>query len=403
MADDALSRRRLLAASLGAAAAPGLAACSGQAGGEPVGPAQPQFAASPRNVRDFGAIGDGVADDTQAIARACADSAPVLLHFPAGHYLVSEWPDLPDYSVVTGDGGDVSLIVHNGEGTLIALRDRQRVSFRSIGIFVTTPDATAISLSNSFRCSFDSVVLRGNHLSDNHPQFLGQRGVVLDQNTGGTAFVNSDINNFGVGLVTSCIQNYVTSSKFTSNHVSVLGTGNDHNAGLSLSNVEFVSDTDPRTTNHHIRVDGAANAWWLINVWFEGADVALSIGDRDRGGPAQFGMVNCKVAARSVCLDLIYCRQPYLANVQFGHDLVTHPVELKIDPVGCPEGTAANLISSASDELDPSTFPGTWQVTGRRATDSLVLRDPAGRYWRLAVATDGTVETIALGDGRPPR
>lgn len=403
MSDDALSRRRLLAASLGAAAAPSLAACTDLARGAPVESAQAPFAASVRNVRDFGAVGDGVADDTDAVARACAQDTPALLHFPAGHYLVSEWPDLPDYSVVTGDGGDASLIVHNGEGTLLALRDRQRVSFRSIGIFVATPDATAISLSNSFRCSFDAVVLRGNHLSENHPQFVGQRGVVLDENTGGTAFVNCDINNFGFGLVTSCIQNYVTSSKFTSNYIGVLGTGNDHNAGLSLSNVEFVSDTNPRTTSQHIRVDGAANDWWLVNVWFEGADVALSIGDRDRGGPAQFGMVNCKVAARSVGLDLIYCRQPYLANVQFGHDLVTPPVELRIDPVGCPEGTALNLVSSASDDLDPSTFPATWQVTGRRAADSLVLRDPAGRYWRLAVAIDGTVGTIALGDGRPPR
>jgi hypothetical protein len=104
-----------------------------------------------------------------------------------------------------------------------------------------------------------------------------------------------------------------------------------------------------------------------------------------------------------VGLDLIYCRQPYLANVQFEHDLVTHPVELRIDPVGCPEGTAVNLISSASDEFDPGIFPGTWQVTGRRASDSLVLRDPAGRYWRLAVSVDGTIGTVALGDGRPPR
>jgi hypothetical protein len=403
MPDDFLSRRRLLATSLGAVAAPSVVACSGQARGTPAGSERSAPGTSVRNVRDFGAVGDGVADDTPAIARACADSAPALLYLPAGHYLVSEWPDLPDYSVVTGDGADVSLVVHSGGGTLIALRDRQRVSFRNIGIFVTAPDATAISLSNSFRCSFESVVLRGNHLSENHPRFTGQRGVVLDENTGGTAFVNSDINNFGIGLMTSCIQNYVTSSKFTSNYIGVLGTGNDHNAGLALSNVEFVSDNDPRTTSRHIRVDGAANDWWLTNVWFEGADVALSIGDRHRGGPAQFGMVNCKVAARSVGLDLVYCRQPYLANVQFGHDLLTHPVELRIDPVGCPEGTAVNLISSASDEFDPGIFPVTWQVTGRRASDSLVLRDPAGRYWRLAVSVDGTIATVALGEGRPPR
>lgn len=445
MRDGALSRRRLLAGSLGAAAVPSLAACTVPAAGTSEG--SPQASPSARNVRDFGAAGDGVTDDTDAIARACAAGAPALLHFPAGRYLVTAWPDLPDHSVVMGDGGDVSLIVHSGEGTLIALRDRQRVSFRSIGIYVTAPDATAVSLSNSFRCSFDSVVLRGDHLSENHPRFTNQRGVVLDENTGGTAFVNCDINNFGFGLVTSCIQNYVTSSKFTSNYVGVLGTGNDHNAGLALSNVEFVSDTNPRTTNQHIRVDGAANDWWLANVWFEGADVALSIGDRDRGGPAQFGMVNCKVAARSVGIDLVYCRQPYLANVRFGRDLDTPPVELEIDPVGCPEGTAVNLISGASSDLDPRAFPEAWTVTGRgavsgavfagpvvarpgkpgvdliqaqdpegavlsavlpsgawlseRADGGVILKDERGGYWRLSVSADGSIGTIPLGAARP--
>ena len=50
------------------------------------------------------------------------------------------------------------------------------------------------------------MVIRGGHVSENYPEFIGQRGVVLDQNTGGTAFINCDITNFGVGITTSCIQ-----------------------------------------------------------------------------------------------------------------------------------------------------------------------------------------------------
>jgi hypothetical protein len=407
-------------------------------------------APSARNVRDFGAVGDGHADDTAAIARACTGgTGPVVLYLPAGSYLVSRWPELPDFSVLVGDGGDVSTIVYPGDGTLITLRDKHRVSFKRLGIYLTGPKATAVALSGSFRCSFDSVVLRGSHLAENHPKFAGQRGVVLDDNTGGTAFVNCDINNFGTGVVTSCIQNYLTSSKLTNNYVGVLGTGNDHNAGLALTNVEFVSDTDARTTNQHIRVDGAANDWWLTNVWFEGADIAVSIGDRDRGGPAQFGLVNCKVSARSVCLDLVYCRQPYLANVQFDRDLDAPPVELRIDPKGCPEGTAVNLISGAADDIDARVFPEDWNVTGRgvvsgavftgpvvtkaggpdrdllqaqapdgailsailpsgawlsdRTEGGVVLKDSAGGYWRVSVATDGHLQTTALGPLRPPR
>jgi len=451
MPDDALTRRKLLAAASAAAALP-LAACSPWSQQAVAGPTSPDIprASSARNVRDFGAVGDGEADDTQAIARACAaGTGPVNLYLPAGHYLVTKWPEMADYSVVTGDGGDISTIVYPVDGTLIALRGKHRVSFQRLGIYVTGANAAAVSLSGSFRCSFDSVVLRGSHLSGNYPRFAQQRGVVLDENTGGTAFINCDINNFGTGMVTSCIQNYVTSSKFASNYVGVLGTGNDHNAGLALSNVEFVSDADQNTTSQHIRVDGAANDWWLTNVWFEGADIAVSIGDRARGGPAQFGMVNCKVAARSVCVDLIYCRQPYLANVQFDRDLDSPPIELRIDGEGCPEGTAVNLISSAASDINPRSFPRGWSVVGRNATSGavfvgpvvaragvsddqllqaqgpdgsllsavlssgawlsdrpdggVILRDAAGGYWRLTVSTDGRMETAPLGQRRPPR
>ncbi|WP_194818318.1 glycosyl hydrolase family 28-related protein [Nocardia sp. XZ_19_385] len=449
MTDDGVGRRRMLATALGAAAALPLAACtSSDAPGLEFRSPHVTDAPSARNVKDFGAIGDGIADDTAAIARAAdVGDASLVLYLPAGKYNVTSFPKLPDYATVLGDGGDVSLITCESDVVLIELRKQNRVRFSRLGIFMSGPASTAVLLSNCFRCSFDAVVLRGNHLSDNHPKFVQQRGVVLEGDTGGTAFINCDINNFGTGIVTSCIQNYVTSSKLTSNYVGVLGTGNDHNAGLSMTNVEFVSDRDPRTTVNHIRVDGASNDWWLTNVWFEGAEIALSIGDLKRGGPSQFGMVNCKVAARTVGVDLIYCRQPYLANVIFDKDMDKAPTDLRIDHTGCPEGTAINLISTNTDDLEPGMFPDGWTVISRdsmhtpffagtmvgragasdadifqaqgpdnsvraavlssgawlsdRPEAGVVLKDQAGGYWRLTVSTDGALGTTPLGRQRP--
>ena len=449
MTDEMVNRRRLLATSLGVAATLPLLACSTPKEDprtETVVPLADNVSAA-RNVRDFGAIGDGVADDTQAIGRAAAVAdGPAVLYLPAGHYRVSAWPDLPDFSVVTGDGGDVSVVLYEGDDTLVSLRDRHRIHFARLGFFLTGSKGVAVSVSGSFRCSFDSVVLRGNHVNENFPKYEAQRGVVLERNSGGTAFINCDINNFGVGIVTSCIQNYLTSSKLTNNYVGVLGTGNDNNAGLSLTNVEFVSDNDPKTTDKHLRVDGAANDWWLTNVWFEGANVALSIGERGRGGPSQFGMINCKVAARDVCLDLIHCRQPYLANVIFDPDVERFPVELRIDPEGCPEGTAVNLVSSKAADIALETFPEGWNVTGRgvvsgatfggpvairavddrdvlqvqnpigdvvsailpngswlfeRAGGGPILKAADGTYWQVSVSTDGKLETKTMGGRRP--
>jgi|GEM_PF-873857 len=443
-----VDRRRMLAVTLGVAAAGSLAACS-TGGGSDSQFRSPDVTDAPaaRNVRDFGAHGDGNTDDTAALARAVAvGDKPLVLYLPGGHYRVTRWPDLPDYATILGDGADVTTVICDGDGTLITLHGRQRVRFARMGFYLTGTQATAVQLSECFRCTFESVVLRGNHLSDNFPRYVAQRGVVLDSNTGGTAFIDCDINNFGYGLVTSCIQNYVTSSKFTNNRIGVLGTGDDDNAGLALTNVEFVSDEDPNTTDRHVLVQGEANDWWFTNVWFEGADTALSIGD-SRGGPAQFGMVNCKVAARTTCLELVHCRQPYLANVQFDADLDTPPTELRIDAAGCPDGTAINLISGSFDDIDPRVFPDGWHVLGRgsvhgarfsgttvaraadpgddilqiqdrggavlsavlpsgawlsdRPTGGVVLKDTAGSYWRLSVGTDGAVSTVALGTQRP--
>ncbi|MBF6176275.1 glycosyl hydrolase family 28-related protein [Nocardia blacklockiae] len=443
---EAVRRRRLLAVTLGVATAGSLAACSSDDSAAFRSPYVTD-APSARNVRDFGAVGDGRADDTAAVAAAAAvGDRPLVMYLPAGQYRVSRWPDLADYATVLGDGADVTTILYEGDDTLVTLRRRQRVRFARLGFFLSGEAGTAVRLTECFRCSFDSVVLRGNHLAENFPRYTRQRGVVLEGNTGGTAFIDCDVNNFGYGLVTSCIQNYVTSSKFTSNRISVLGTGSDHNAGLALTNVEFVSDEDPRTTDRHVVVDGAANDWWFTNVWFEGADTALAIGG-ERGGPAQFGMVNCKVAARRTCLELTRCRQPYLANVQFDPDSDTPPTEVRIDPAGCPEGTAINLISGSHDDIDPRAFPEGWHVVGRgrvhgarfagtvvaqaarpdadvlqvqdqdgtvaaavlpggawlseRAGGGVVLRDSAGGYWRLTVGTDGAVRTSSLGAQRP--
>lgn len=444
-----MNRRRLLAGSVAVAAAVPLIAACGDDDQPTAPPDSPDLSESPnaRNVKAFGAVGDGQADDTDAFFKACeAVDDRVVVYVPAGTYKVTRFPELPSFASVVGDGGDVSVIVYGGTQTLITLAGKQRVSFKRLGIFLTAQSATAVTVSGSFRCSFDSVVLRGNHSGDNYPQFDKQRGVVLDENSGGTAFINCDINNFGVGLTTRCIQNYVTSSKFTSNRTGVLGTGDDNNAGLSLTNVEFVSDNAPGTTDTHLRVDGAANDWWLTNVWFEGCTNAIVIGD-STGGPSQFGLINAKLAARELCLDLRACRQPYLANVAFDPDADSDPEEIRVNAANCAEGTAINLISGSAFDLPATLFPPNWKVIGRgvesgstfispvvmrksdenadilqfqgdeftvtaavnasgawiseNADAGIVLKSPAGRYVRLTIDAAGRVATTDLGTARP--
>lgn len=72
---------------------------------------------APFNVRDFGAVGDGVADDTTAIESAIAAAATAVggqqgavVYFPTGTYLISNKIDLPNR---------VGLQGANGRGTVI--------------------------------------------------------------------------------------------------------------------------------------------------------------------------------------------------------------------------------------------------------------------------------------------
>jgi len=70
------------------------------------------------SVRDFGATGDGVTDDTDAINRAlfqlfCRDTNSEVrrsLFFPAGTYRVTNSVNIPPYAKLYGEGSDSSII-----------------------------------------------------------------------------------------------------------------------------------------------------------------------------------------------------------------------------------------------------------------------------------------------------
>ena len=71
------------------------------------------------SVKDFGATGDGVTDDTEAINRAlyqiyCVQVNPQIrrsLYFPAGVYLVSSTIIVPPFATLYGEGPESSAIV----------------------------------------------------------------------------------------------------------------------------------------------------------------------------------------------------------------------------------------------------------------------------------------------------
>ena len=103
------------------------------------------------DVRDFGAVGDGVADDTAAINRAlyqlyCRQANTQIrrtLYFPAGTYKVTESIVIPTYAKLVGEGADCSIIELDISGdisTLSAYVARFGDSLQQTGVNIGNPE-----------------------------------------------------------------------------------------------------------------------------------------------------------------------------------------------------------------------------------------------------------------------
>jgi hypothetical protein len=68
------------------------------------------------NVKDFGAIGDGVTDDTAAIQAAAATLNGDVLYFPVGTYAVSQSTLIPSNTIVRGEGPASIMLAVNTPG-----------------------------------------------------------------------------------------------------------------------------------------------------------------------------------------------------------------------------------------------------------------------------------------------
>jgi polygalacturonase len=103
-------------------AASGVTAITGPDGSHPITRTFQQKLDDIVNVRDFGAVGDGITDDTVAINRAIqqiynpvyndtSNKVRRTLNFPAGSYLVSSTILIPPYASLRGDGRENTLLV----------------------------------------------------------------------------------------------------------------------------------------------------------------------------------------------------------------------------------------------------------------------------------------------------
>jgi hypothetical protein len=101
-------------------------------------------------VKDFGAVGDGIADDTAAINRAlyqlyCREVNPAIrrsLFFPAGVYKVTDTIVIPPYATLKGEGPKNSIIQMSATASASYVI-RTGDSLQQTGVNIGTNGATA--------------------------------------------------------------------------------------------------------------------------------------------------------------------------------------------------------------------------------------------------------------------
>jgi hypothetical protein len=168
-------------------AAAGYAAQTGPTVGSPISQSLQNWLDQFATVKDFGAVGDGITDDTAAINRAlyqiyCREVNPQIrrgLFFPAGVYKVSESIIIPPFATLYGEGADNSIIqmasgddsalrayvartgdslqqtgVNIGNNGAIAPR---YVTISDLGFQTLDPDIDVFLLENINKCSFTNV------------------------------------------------------------------------------------------------------------------------------------------------------------------------------------------------------------------------------------------------------
>jgi hypothetical protein len=147
---------------------------TGESVGSPISQSLQSWLDQWASVKDFGAVGDGVTDDTDAINRAlyqlyCREVNPQIrrsLFFPAGVYLVNETIVIPSFATLYGEGKDNSVIMMaaGNDSTLREYVARTGDSLQQTGANIGSNGAITPRFITVKDLGFETAAAEGNVL-----------------------------------------------------------------------------------------------------------------------------------------------------------------------------------------------------------------------------------------------
>jgi predicted Zn-dependent protease with MMP-like domain len=212
-------------------------------------------------VTDFGAMGDGLTDDTAAINRAlqqlyCEQVNPAIrrsLFFPAGSYIITDTLLIPSYAKLYGEGANSSIINFNVQNWAAntAYASGVLVYYVTGGAYyrsIAEVPATGIAVTNASYWAVESLPGYIARTADSLQQTgvnIGLNGAITPRNIeiSGMAFYTNQIHD-GV-LVQAAKECYF-------DNVSIAGPLTTANLTLSTDNVAAIrwDSTDSLITSH---------------------------------------------------------------------------------------------------------------------------------------------------------
>ena len=248
------------------------------------------------SVKDFGAAGDGITDDTVAINRAFRElfaresnvEVRRSLFFPAGVYIVSDTIKIPAYAKVYGEGKNSSIVRQTTVIPGFALADSKQQIGANIGnagatipsfieindiSFENTVTGTVMDVSSSQNCIARRVSFKGNQTiapsgaGISAPSCIKITSTAVNQSRN-ILFEQCDIvnNNFGV-LADDDMQGILFNGCFFNNLYkgaklgeSTTGTGASVNGPRGFKITNSVFDNIYNTGIHVYNISGVVSA-----------------------------------------------------------------------------------------------------------------------------------------------
>jgi hypothetical protein len=245
------------------------------------------------SVKDFGAVGDGITDDTEAINRAlnqlyCITPAPGsnllagrrALFFPAGTYIVSDQILIPPYARLVGEGKESSVIMMistSGASYVARTTDSNQATGASIGAVGSTPpgfvsianmgfesqslNTSVFLVEGAVNCNFDNVTFWG---SITNPTTGGENiaGVsfanTVSLNPANITFTNCLFSNANYGIYNNAQISSIVVSQSSFNNL-WRGVNISATAGVTVTGVRVVQNSFDRINNTGVYLDNTVS------------------------------------------------------------------------------------------------------------------------------------------------